>query len=188
MKAIGISGSPRKDGNTDIITRHALKAIEEEGIETELISLAGLDIQPCTACMACSRGETCSIKDDLMPIYQKMKEADAIIISSPVYYGSATALVRGLMERAGFISSHNGRTFEGKVGGPLAVARRSSQYFTEAQQAFWFHTLGFFMPGSIHPNISFGREKGDVESDKEGMDTTWRFGKNIAYLLKKLKG
>lgn len=186
MKAIGISGSPRKNGNTEIITRHTLKAIEEEGLDTELISLAGLDIRPCTACMVCSNRETCPIKDDLLPIYAKMKEADAIIISSPVYYGSATALIRGLMERAGFIAAHNGRQFEGKVGGSLAIARRSSQYFTEAQMTFWFHTLGFFMPGSIHPNIAFGREKGDVENDEEGMNTAWRFGKNIALLVNKL--
>jgi multimeric flavodoxin WrbA len=187
MKATGICGSPRKNGNTEMITRHILKAAEEEGIETGLITLAGLDIRPCTACMACDKEETCPIKDDLLPVYEKMKASDAIILTTPVYYGSATANIKALMDRTGFIAAHNGRLFEGKVGGPYAVARRSGQYFTQAQLTFWFHTLGFFMPGSIHPNIAFGREKGDVEKDQEGMDTAWRFGKNIAFLLKKLK-
>jgi len=187
MKAIGIVGSPRKNGNTEIITRHALKAIEEERIETELIRLAGLNIQPCNACMACQNEETCPIADDLFPIYTKMKLADAIILASPVYYGSATALLKALMERTGYIATHNGRLFEGKVGGPFIVARRSSLYFTAAQLSFWFHVLGFFMPGSIHSNISFGRDKGDVENDEEGLNTAWNFGKNIAFLLKKLK-
>jgi multimeric flavodoxin WrbA len=187
MKTIGIVGSPRKDGNTEIITRHALKAIEEEGIETELIRLAGLDIRPCNACMACQNEETCPIADDLLPIYAKMKVANAIILASPVYYGSATALLKALMERTGYIATHNGRPFEGKVGGPFVVTRRSSQYFTSAQISFWFHVQGFFMPGSIHPNISFGRDKGEVETDQEGLSTAWNFGKNIAFLIKKLQ-
>ena len=93
MKVIGIVGSPRKNGNTELLTRHTLKAIAEEGLDTELVRLAGLDIRPCTACMACKKEEICSIEDDLFPIYLKMKKADGIILASPVYYGSATGLV-----------------------------------------------------------------------------------------------
>ena len=108
MKVVAIIGSPRKNGNTELLAAHALKAIAEEGIETELVPLAGKDIRGCTACMACARKEDCSIKDDLMPVYNKMKEADGIILASPVYYGSCTALIKGLMERTGFISRFNG--------------------------------------------------------------------------------
>jgi multimeric flavodoxin WrbA len=187
MKAIGIVGSPRENGNTEIITRHILKAVEEEGIESELIRLAGLDIRPCEACMACHNEEICPIDDDLFPIYLKMKQPNAIILTSPVYYGSATALLKALMERTGFIAAHNGRLFEGKVGGPFVVAPRCSQYFTSSQLNFWFHTLGFFVPGSTHPNISFVLDKGEVEKDQEGLSTAWNFGKNIALLIKKFK-
>jgi len=63
MKAIGIVGSPRKNGNTEFITAHTLRAIEEEGVGTELITLAGLDIRGCTACMACQKEETCPISN-----------------------------------------------------------------------------------------------------------------------------
>ncbi len=189
MKAIGIVGSPRKSGNTEILTRHTLKAIEEEGIETELIRLAGLDIQPCNACMVCrNEEEQCPIDDDLFPIYTKMKEAEAIILASPVYFGSATALLKAFMERTGYIGGYTGRrVFAGKVGGPLVVARRAGQTFTFAQIMYWFHILGFFMPGSTYWNIAFGREKGEVPNDEEGMKTAWNFGKNIAFLVKKLK-
>jgi len=55
VKAIAIVGSPRKNGNTEILAKHTLKAIEEEGVDTELIRLAGLDIKPCTACMVCEK-------------------------------------------------------------------------------------------------------------------------------------
>ncbi len=186
MKAVGIVGSPRKNGNTEILTRHTLKAIEEEGLETELIRLAGLDIQPCDACMVCRDKEQCPIDDDLFPLYTKIKEADAIILASPVYFGSATALLKAFMERTGYISGRS-RVFAGKVGGPLVVARRAGQNFTFAQIMYWFHILGFFMPGSTYWNIAFGREKGEVEADEEGLNTAWNFGKNIALLVKKLK-
>ncbi|MFC2047699.1 flavodoxin family protein [Chloroflexota bacterium] len=186
MKAIGVVGSPRKGGNTEILTRHTLEAIKEEGLTTELIRLAGRDIRPCNACMVCRRDEWCPIEDDLFPLYTKLKKADAIILSSPVYYGSATALLKAFMERTGYIGGPK-KTFAGKVGGPLVVARRAGHNFTFAQIMCWFHILGFFMPGSTYWNIAFGRDKGEVSGDKEGLTTAWNFGKNIALLVKKLK-
>ena len=187
VKAIGIVGSPRKNGNTEILTSHALKAIAGEGLDTEIIRLAGLDIRPCNACMVCKDEENCPIDDDLMPIYARMKEADAIILASPVYFGSASALLKALMERAGYIAYWH-RTFEGKVGGPLVVARRAGQIFTLAQLNSWFQVLGFFIPSSTYWNIAFGgREEGDVEKDEEGLKTVWNFGKNVALLIQKLK-
>ena len=186
MKAVGIVGSPRKNGNTEILTGHTLKAIAEEGLDTELIRLAGLDIRPCNACMVCRDEERCPIDDDLFPLYNKMKEAEAIILASPVYFGSATALLKAFMERTGYIARPR-RVFAGKVGGPLVVARRAGQNFTFAQIMYWFHILQFFVPGSTYWNIAFGREKGEVREDEEGMTTAWNFGKNIAHLVKKLK-
>ncbi len=187
MKVVGIVGSPRKGGNTEIMTAHTLKAISEEGLETELISLAGLEIKPCTACMACSKGEQCSVQDDLFPIYLKMKEADGIILASPVYFGSATALIKGLMERTGYISRFNQEPLKGKVGGPLVVARRAGHNFTMAQLTMWFQILGLIVPGSSYWNIAFGRAPGEVSKDEEGMKTSWNFGKNVAFVIKKLK-
>lgn len=186
MKALGIVGSPRKGGNCEILTAHTLKAIAEEGIDTELISLAGLDIRPCNACMACSGKEVCSINDDLWPVYEKMKAADAIIIAAPVYVGSLAGLAKCFMERAGYIDRNNRRIFTGKVGGPLVVARRAGQNFTLAQMMFWFQLCGFLTPGSNYWNMAIGREKGDVVKDEEGMRTAWNFGKNVASLVKKL--
>ena len=185
MKAIGIVGSPRKNGNTEILTQHTLKAIEEEGLDIELIRLAGLDIQPCNACMVCQSEEQCPIEDDLFPLYTKLKEAEAVILASPVYFGSASALLKAFMERVGYIARPN-RAFAGKVGGPLVVARRAGQNFTFAQIMYWFHINGFFMPGSSYWNIAFGREKGEVNEDEEGLTTAWNFGKNVAFLMKKL--
>ena len=187
MKAIGIIGSPRKNGNTEILAAHALEAIAEEGIDTELIPLAGLDIRPCNACMVCRDEERCPIEDDLFPIYLKMKEADGIILASPVYFGSATALIKALMERAAYLARHNGNLFSRKVGGPLVVARRAGHNFALAQLTFWFQIQGMVVPGSTYWNVAFGHGKGEVSNDEEGMKTAWNFGKNVAWAAKKLR-
>jgi len=186
LKALGIVGSPRKGGNTEILTAHCLQAIAEEGLGTELVSLAGLDIKGCNACGYCSDHDGCSIEDDLQPIYAKMVVADAIVVASPVYYSSATSLVKGFLERAGYMSRGSG-VFKGKVGGPLVVARRGGQNFTVAELLFWFHIMQVINPGSTYWNMAFGREKGEVKQDEEGLNIAWNFGKNIANLVKKLK-
>lgn len=185
MDVIGIVGSPRVGGNTEILTQHTLRAIVEEGLTTQLIRLSGLDIRPCSACQVCRSEEACPIDDDLFPLYTKMKEARGIILASPVYFGSATALLKAFMERTGYIARPR-NTFVGKVGGALVVARRAGQNFTFAQIMYWFHILGFNIPGSTYWNIAFGREKGEVEDDEEGMTTVWNFGKNVASMVKNL--
>jgi multimeric flavodoxin WrbA len=187
VKAVGIVGSPRKAGNTEILTAHCLKAIAEEGLETELIRLAGLDIRGCNDCGYCNEhpGE-CSTKDAFQAIHKKMLAADAIIVASPVYFGSATALVKGLLERVGAVSYRN-KAFSGKVGGPLVVARRAGQNFTFMELMHWFHINQIINPGSTYWNVAFGAEKGEVEKDEEGMRTVWNFGKNVARLTISLK-
>jgi multimeric flavodoxin WrbA len=187
LKVIAIVGSPRKNGNTEILASHTLESIAGEDLDTELVPLAGLDIRPCNACMACTKEEQCAIKDDLFPLYLKMKASDGIILASPVYYGSATALIKAFMERTGYMSRHNGEPFRGKVGGSLAVARRAGHNFTIAQLNFWFQILGLVVPGSTYWNVATGREKGDVRNDEEGLKTAWNFGKNVATVLKALK-
>jgi multimeric flavodoxin WrbA len=187
MKVVGIVGSPRKNGNTELMMAHALKSISEEGLDTELIRLAELDIKICNACMLCKKEEKCSIQDDLFPVYLKMKHADGILFATPVYYGSATALMKAFMERTGYIARGNGDIFSGKVGGPLVVARRAGHNFTIAELTLWFQINGMIVPGSNYWNIAFGREKGDVLKDEEGMNTAWTMGKNVAKVIKKLR-
>ncbi len=184
MKAVGIVGSPRKDGNTRVLVDHCLKAMAEEGIETETIPLAGMTISGCRHCEYCHEhpGE-CSIKDDMQAVYEKMKSADVIIVGSPVYFGSATALVKGLLERVGFCGRGS---LAGKVGGPLVVARRAGKNFTFAELMIWFHIMQIVNPGSTYWNVGIGRQKGEVEEDEEGMMTAWNFGKNAARVVKKL--
>jgi multimeric flavodoxin WrbA len=182
VKVVGIVGSARRGGNTEILTQIALEEIGKEGIETELISLAGKRIAPCDGCRSCVESGKCYIKDDFESVLAKMKEADGIILATPVYYGAATPQLVSLISR--FYSAGN-KTLKRKVGGPIVVARRAGHNFTLAQLMFFFMISEMIVPGSTYWNIAFGRQKGDVLKDKEGITTIKNFAHNMVWLLEK---
>jgi multimeric flavodoxin WrbA len=186
MKAVLICGSPRKQGNTEILLDHARKKLEERGVSSELILLAEHEVKPCVACRKCKelKDGTCTMKDDdFHPLFQKMREADAIIVGSPVYFGCATSQTTSLLHRAGYVSRANGNFFKGKIGAPIVVARRAGQNFTYAQLLFFFTINDMIVPGSTYWNVAFGRNKGEVIDDEEGMETISHFADNVADLL-----
>jgi len=188
IKILGIVGSPRVGGNTELLVTEVLKAAEEEGAEIELIRLANREISPCDACLICRESGECRIKDDFQYVFQKMVEADGMILASPVYFSSATPKIKALIDRAGYLSMAKGRVFENKVGAAMAVARRAGQNFTFAQLLFFLLHQGMIVPGSTYWNIAFGRDKGDVREDEEGLRTARNLGKKMVWLIGKLKG
>ncbi|MFC1537916.1 flavodoxin family protein [Candidatus Latescibacterota bacterium] len=187
MKILAISGSPRKGKNTDTLLNCALEVLENKGIETEFITLAGKKILSCNACMGCEKQHGCILDDDFNPIYRAMLDSDGFIIGSPVYFGSATAEITALLDRAGYVARKNGNPFSRKIGGPIVVARRAGQNFTFAQLLLWFMINGMIVPGSSYWNIAFGSHSTDVVEDVEGIRTVTAFAENIAWLLEKIK-
>lgn len=190
MKAIAVCGSPRANGNTQMILETACDVLKEKGVETELILLHKRLIKPCIACEKCKKlkDRTCSMKDDdFHPVLEKIIEADAFIVGSPVYFGSATSQTTSLLHRTGYVSRANDSFLSGKIGGPVVVARRAGQNFTYAQLLFFFTISEMIVPGSTYWNIAFGRNKGEVMDDEEGIETVRTFAKNIADLLFKIK-
>jgi multimeric flavodoxin WrbA len=113
-----------------------------------------------------------------------MKNADGIILSSPVYYGAASPQIVTLISR---FYSARGKPLKNKVGGPIVVARRAGHNFTFAQLMFFFMIQEMIVPGSTYWNVAFGRAKGDVTKDEEGIQTIKNFGKQLVWLLKKIK-
>ena len=186
MKIIAISGSPRKGGNTDALLRDALEVLESHGIETEFITLAGKKILTCNACKGCFGKPECVLEDDFGPVFRAMMESDGFIVGSPVYFGSATAELTALLDRAGYIARKNGNLFSRKIGGPITVARRAGQNFTLAQLLLWYMINGMIVPGSSYWNIAFGKSKGEVMGDEEGVRTIRDFAENIAWLCNKV--
>ena len=187
IRIVGIVGSPRVGGNTEKLVADALETARKEGVETELVRLAQKEIKPCDACLSCKKTGECHIKDDFNPIFEKMIESDGMILSSPVYFGSATPQMKALIDRAGYVAIARNRILENKVGGPLVVARRAGQNFTLAQILFFFLIQGMIVPGSTYWNIAFGRNIGEVRKDKEGLTTAQNFAKKMVWVIKKLK-
>jgi multimeric flavodoxin WrbA len=187
IRILGIVGSPRVGGNTERLVAETLTAAKEDGAETELVSLANREIKPCDACLSCKKTGECRIKDDFKPIFDKMVEADGIILSSPVYFGSATPQIKALIDRAGYLSIARNRVFENKIGGAMVVARRAGHNFTFAQLLFFFLHQGMIVPGSSYWNVGFGREKGEITKDEEGLLTAKNFGKKMVWIIRKVK-
>jgi multimeric flavodoxin WrbA len=189
MHAIGISGSPRKDGNTDTLVRRCLDKLAERGVSGEFVTLRDKTIKGCRACATCSKrkDKTCNTKDDdFHPVFEAMQRADIIVVGSPVYFGSATPEMVALLDRAGYVSRANGHLFSRRIGGPIAVARRAGHNFTYAQLAFWFTINDMIVPGSTYWNVALAREAGAVKDDAEGLATIDRFAENLAWLAERL--
>jgi multimeric flavodoxin WrbA len=162
MRVLGISGSPRRGGNTNLLVNTALATLAAEGIETEFLSLADRPVQPCLACGGCfqSEGIRC-VQDD--PAFDGVLEmfaaADGILIGSPVYFGSATPQVMALLDRVGYVARRHPELLRRKVGAAIVVARRAGQNFTFAQLNFFFLIAEMIVPGSTYWNVAVGREK-----------------------------
>ncbi len=104
MKIIAINGSPRKAWNTATLLNRAMEGAASQGAETELTQLYDLNYKGCTSCFDCKMKEgksygTCAVNDDVTPILDRVKEADAIILGSPIYLGGVTGEMRSFLER-----------------------------------------------------------------------------------------
>ena len=99
MRVLGIVGSPRKNGNTEILMREVLKAAREAGCETELFLMSQKQVAPCDACGTCFEVGSCVVQDDMQELYAMMERAHAIVFGSPVYFGSVSAQLKAAMDR-----------------------------------------------------------------------------------------
>lgn len=99
MKVLGISGSPRKNGNTEMALDAALEGARSGGAVCEKILLNGLNFKPCQECGLCDKDGICKIADDMQIIYEKIDEADVIIVASPVFFGSVSAQLKMMIDR-----------------------------------------------------------------------------------------
>jgi len=190
MKVVAFNGSARKDGNTAILIRHVFQELETEGIETELIQLSGSKIHGCIACMKCfeNKDQRCSVKDDLTnDCIEKMLDAEGIILGSPTYFANVSTEMKALIDRAGMVSRANGDMLARKVGAAVVAVRRAGAIHVFNSINHFFFIGQMIVPGSSYWNLGMGRQKGEVESDEEGIQTMKVLGINMAWLLKKLE-
>jgi multimeric flavodoxin WrbA len=189
MKVVAFNGSARKGGNTAILLKQVLEEIAAEGIETELIELAGKPVPGCIACFKCfeRKNRLCAVEKDIInEAIAKMAAADGILLGSPTYFADVSASMKALIERCGMVSRANDDMFKRKVGAGVVAVRRAgaSHVFNSLNN---FFTIGqMIIVGSSYWNIGIGREPGEVLQDSEGMQTMRDLGRNMAWLIKKI--
>ena len=189
MKVLAINSSARKDGNTAILINRVFEELNKEGIETEMVQLAGQVIEPCKACWACGgQGNCVHRKDQFRDIFDKMKEADGILLGSPVYSANISANMQALLERAAVVCDMNPGLLAHKAGAAVAAARRGGALNAVDAMNHFFLNHEMFVVGSTYWNMAYGQLPGDVEKDSEGLSNMENLGKNMAYLLKSLNG
>jgi len=188
LKVVGISGSPR-DGNTAFLVKEALKAVEEEGIETQYISLAGKKLNPCIACDQCRKEGKCVIMDDINDILEEMVGAEGIIIGSPVYFGGVSAQLKMLFDRSR--PYRRGFKLKNKVGGAIAVgaSRNGGQETTikDIHNFMFIHSMivvGDGDPTAHYGGTGVGGDIEDCKRDEIGIETSRNLGRKVAEVVK----
>lgn len=186
FKVIGINGSPRAEGNTSLVLKEMARELAKAGVEMEILHIGNRMIRGCQACGACSRNrnERCIIADD--PVNEaigKMKQADAIILGSPVHYAGIGGTMKCFCDRVFFTVASNGGMLAGKVGASVVAVRRSGGTATWQGLNYYLTISQMTIVGSSYWNIVHGALPGEAADDAEGLQTVRNAAKNIIWLL-----
>jgi multimeric flavodoxin WrbA len=191
MNVVAFNGSARAKGNTAILLNTVLDELKNEGIGTELVSLAGKTFPGCRACYKCfeTKDGRCTVTGDMVnECIDKMHAADGILLGSPTYFSDVTAGMKALIERAGMTARANPEILRRKVGAGVVAVRRAGAMHAFTSLNLFFLIGEMFVVGSSYWNIGIGREAGEVENDAEGIGTMKDLGRNMAWLLKRIHG
>ena len=175
MKVLGLSCSPRKRGNTEILIKEALAGASEMGAEVELLSVAGKELKPCDGCWACSQTGRCHIEDDMPAIFDKLVEADGIIMGSPSYHMNVTAQATAILNRSVSLSG-----MQNKVGAPIAVCSRQGGWDVISTLYLWFIGKHMFYADYV---MGLAMDKGRIRKDERAMKGAWELGKQVVALV-----
>jgi len=190
MKVIGISGSPRKGGNTEILVRHTLEPFREAGWEVSEFFLSEKSIKPCVGCDSCRKTGSCKIKDDDMGyVYDEFSSCDAIVIGSPVYYRNVTAQLKALFDRCYVFSEK--RPLDGKVGGAIAVGRgegAGQSIVLNIIYNFYLSCGAICVPGILNGLSARADKCGDILDQEKRLQQARFLGENILKYATLIKG
>lgn len=183
MKVLLINGSPHQNGCTARALREVATTLNNENIETEIINVGHLAIRGCIACGSCHKNGKCVFDDVVNEVSLKFKDADGLVIGSPVYYASANGTLISFLDRL-FYSSKFDKTM--KVGASVVSARRGGNSATFDELNKYFTITSMPIASSQYWNQVHGFTAEDVEKDEEGLQTMRTLGKNMAFLIKSI--
>ena len=181
MKVILVNGSPHKEGCTYTALSEAAKALNSNGIETEIFHLGTEPVAGSIACGACSKTGKCIYNDPVNEFVEKAKDADGFIFGSPVYYSGMSGQLCSFMDRA-FYSG--GKYMAGKPAAAVVSCRRGGATATFEQINKYFMITNMPVVSSQYWNQVHGNTPDEVKQDLEGLQTMRTLGANMAWLLK----
>ena len=184
MKVLIINGSPRQNGNSSRLIEEIASIFNKEGVEVDLYQVGAKAIRGCMACGYCYEHGECVFKDDVNDLAKRLEAADGLVITSPVYYGSANGTLISLLDRL-FYSSSFDRRF--KVGAAFAIARRAGTTATFDELNKYFTLNQMPIASGRYWNNGFGREQGQIEKDEEGLQNARVVARNMVFMMKAFK-
>lgn len=190
MKVIAINGSPNKNGNTAQALEVMGNILHKENISFEILHVGNKPLQGCIGCATCARtkDEECIFKEDGVNIaINKCKEADGIIIASPVYFANMSGTLKCFLDRMFYVSTMNQNLFKHKVGASLCVLRRSGGVETFNALNNYLTYSQMIVATSHYWNVVHGGRSGEVHQDQEGIQIIETLAKEMVYLLKMKK-
>ena len=185
MKVLLINGSPKKAGNTFLALSEVAGALNNNGIETSIIHIGSKPVQGCIACNKCYELGRCIFKDELYNrIRENLKDADGLVIGSPVYYAGPNGSLCAILDRI-FYSCSEFLSY--KPGASVVVCRRggSSAAFDRLNKYFTISNMP--VVSSQYWNNIHGLLPGESAQDAEGLQIMRTLGKNMAWMLMNLK-
>ena len=188
MNIVGIVGSPRANGNTEILISVALRAAQKIGAEIEMIKVSNLNIRPCDGCLSCFNNGNCKIQDDMTIIYNAFEKANGIILGTPSYFANVSGQAKIIIDRT--IALRFSGKLRGKVGGAIVAARRVGAGQILGLLYSFFMSQGMIIAGG---GIGYGKEKGEVMSGPGGspnltaIEEAEAVGKKIVKIIDKIQ-
>lgn len=183
MKVLGISGSPRPRGNTELLLEAALAPFKENGWTVGLHLLSAINVAPCRGCDACASAGACAIPDDMASLHRDMADCDALIIATPVYYRNVTAQLKAVFDRSYAVRAQ--KPLAGKPGGAIAVGRGTGggQALTLTIIYNYLLSMGALcVPGELNGVSAVAGEPGEIGAQPDRLRQARVLGDNILNL------
>lgn len=185
MKVVAINGSPRIDGNTAQAIEIVASELRKQDIEVEILQVGNKNIRGCMACVKCAEIGKCVMDNDVVNEYiEKMKEADGILLASPVYYSGISGTMKSFLDRAFLVIGMTDNALRYKVGATITVVRRTGGMPTLDNLDRYIQYSEMFVPTANYWNVIHGEKRGEIKEDLEGVQTGRVLGKNMAWLMK----
>ena len=190
MKVVGISGSPRKGGNTECLVSECLNEFAKHGWTVLEFFLSGKNVEPCNGCEICVESQKCVITDDDMAeLFCELTSCDAVIIGSPVYYRNVTAQLKAVFDRS--FSYKRSDLLMGKPGGAITVGRGEGGGQSMVLTIIYNYLLScgaLPVPGELNGLSARADKPGDIMKQERRLNQARILAQNVIIYAEKLRG